>query len=113
MTLALILLLGCGGKADDSGASCSDRVPALNWTNFGEALFTSHCTGCHHALNPEVDREGAPLGVDFDTWQGVTEHLDLIEARTVPEDGGMPPAGPLSAEDRAMLAEWISCGAPP
>lgn len=112
MTPLLLLWLGCANKVEDS-AACSARDPALTWRNFGDAFFTSHCTGCHHAMNPEGSRGGAPLGVDFDTYAGALAQIDRIEARTVPEDGGMPPEGPLTEEQRGLLAEWIGCGAPP
>lgn len=110
--LLLVLWLGCAGKGGDS-APCSDRDPPLTWRSFGDAFFTSHCTGCHHSLNPEEGRGGAPVGVDFDSYADVLAQLDRIEARVVPEDGGMPPDGALTAEQRAALAEWIGCGAPP
>jgi uncharacterized membrane protein len=54
------------------------------------------------------DRHDAPLGVDFDTYQGVLDHADRIAVRD--GDGTMPPGGGPSEEEHARLAEWIACG---
>lgn len=107
-----LLFAGCdllpfGGGGEDTGA-CS-REPPLTWGNFGEGLITKHCLGCHSSLMPAEMREGAPVGVDFDTYEAVIQWRDRIDVRSVPDDGGMPPGGGPSEEERAMLGEWLAC----
>lgn len=103
----LLLLLGCGEKSGDS--ACAEHDPPLDWARFGQGLMASQCTGCHHSLLPEAERSGAPLGVDFDTEEGVQAWREEILSVATPEDATMPPSGPLEAELRAELEEWLSC----
>jgi hypothetical protein len=108
-------LAGCdslpllGGGDDTAGGACA-RTPPLDWDNFGDGIVTKHCTGCHSSLLPADLREGAPLGVDFDTYEGVLQYRDRIVIRAVSADGGMPPGGGPSEEERALLGEWLDCG---
>lgn len=106
----LLLLLGCGllGADDTAGAAC-ERDPPLTWENFGEALMTRHCTGCHSSLLPESLREGAPMGVDFDTYAGVLAWADRVRARSTGPEPDMPPGGGPSAEEVRLLTEWLDC----
>lgn len=101
----MILLWAC--VQADSG-DCP-REPALDWDNFGHGFMVQYCNGCHASTWPEDKREGAPLGVDFDSYAGVIAWADRIEARSVPDDADMPPGGGPTAEERALLHEWLSC----
>ena len=85
------------------------RDPPLTWDSFGRALMTRQCTPCHSSLLPADQREGAPPTINFDTYQDVLDHADRIAATAVPDDGTMPPGGGPSAEERAMLDEWLRC----
>ena len=103
----LFWLLGCGAS-DESGGAC-DRDPPLTYTNFGQGFIGRHCAGCHSSLLPEDHRNGAPLGIDLDTLEGVQKWAERVRVRTVPADGGMPPGGGPTEEERAMVAEWLEC----
>ncbi len=103
----LALLVGCGA-AETSEGTC-DRDPPLSYTNFGQGFLGRHCTGCHSSLLPEGHRVGAPLGVDLDTLEGLRQWAERVHVRTVPTDGGMPPGGGPTEEERAMLSEWLEC----
>lgn len=103
----MIWLFAC--VAADSGGGACDRSPALDWDNFGHGYMTQYCNGCHASTWPESGREGAPLGVDFDTYSGVLAYAARIEARSVPDTADMPPGGGPSAEERGLLHEWLSC----
>ena len=103
----ILVLLACGEGGDDSATETCGRTPPLTYENFGQGFLRSHCTGCHGVLLPEEQREGAPLGVDFDTWGDVLNWAERIEIRTAEET--MPPGGGPSAEERAKLAEWMAC----
>lgn len=107
LLLPIFLLLGCAGEADT--ASC-DREPPLSYDSFGQSFMGKNCTGCHSSLLPSSHREGAPAGVDFDTYAGVLEWADRIEARSVGEGASMPPGGGPTEDERVLLAEWLECG---
>jgi uncharacterized membrane protein len=56
-------------------------------------------------------RQNAPADVNFDTLEGVHQFAERIAARATGPSANMPPAGGPSAEERALLAEWLACGA--
>jgi hypothetical protein len=108
-------LLAVGPSCSDSGGEepetvdC-DRQPPLDWDNFGEGFFSLHCTSCHSSENSNVQRSGAPIGLDFDTYGEVVREVSRIETVATGPDAAMPPSAeePTEAE-RTMLNEWLEC----
>ena len=84
----------------------------LTWEGFGGPFMLDYCTGCHHSGLPAGMRQQAPLGVDFDTPALVRAQAARIWARSADQNATMPPAGPPDAATRALLGEWLACGAP-
>ncbi len=109
------LLLGACSEPGQPEDPCPDDS-FVNYENFAAPLMLTWCVPCHSSHLQAADRQNATVGVDFDTYQGVLEHLDRIYVRAVEavgEDGSaMPPAGGLSDQERVLLNEWIECGAP-
>ncbi len=96
--------LACGGDDDDGGANCDDST--LTYANFAESFMNDYCTGCHA---PDATVRQAP---DLNTYASVSASSDRVNARAG-NGTTMPPFDPRpSAQERADLAEWISCGAP-
>ena len=91
-----------------SYASCL-RDPPLTWENFGKGHMDKHCNGCHSSLLVREElRNGAPLGIDFDTFEGNLEWGDRILQRGIIEVS-MPPGGGPSAEEIRLFQEWVVC----
>jgi uncharacterized membrane protein len=112
LSVLLAALAGCtGAPAADTGA-CG-HAPALTWANFGQGWMDKHCVGCHSSLLREDQRNGAPVGVDLDTWEDAVLWGDRIAARSVGDDADMPPGGGPSAEERRLLEEWLECAVLP
>jgi uncharacterized membrane protein len=116
----LLLLWGCVGPATlddtvaDSGLdTAQDGCDAsLGWDTVGQPYSRTWCTSCHSStLVPEA-RQGAPEGVDFDTYAGVTAYADRIAARIASVDQPMPPVGEPPADDTDRMVRWLDCGAP-
>lgn len=84
----------------------------LTFENFGAIHMLNYCTGCHASGLPADQRQGAPIGIDFDGLDDVRRHAERIWARAGDANGTMPPAGAAPDEERALLGEWLSCGAP-
>lgn len=106
----MVLILACALVAEeDTADSECVRTPPLDYENFGAAWLTKHCLGCHSSLLPEERREGAPIGVDFDTYERVLQWAPSIESLAVGEAPSMPPGGGPSAEELARLTEWLHC----
>lgn len=111
----LVFLAGCGagtGGEPVAGASACPPDSYLDYRNFGAPFLRSWCTGCHSAELTGEDRAGAPLGVNFDTRAGTLLHLERIEVRAAAQVPTMPPRGVPGPDERALLKEWIACGAP-
>jgi uncharacterized membrane protein len=116
LALAALLAAGCGDNTDVGGGgqpidpdACETSY--LDYTSFGEPFLLDWCNGCHSAGLPANMRQMAPAGVNFDSIEGVRQFQDRIAARGAGATPTMPPAGGPSAEERALLAEWIACGA--
>lgn len=111
VALALLLLPGCddhlvGARGVD--LPC-DRDPPLTWETFGRGHLAEHCTGCHSGyLASARQREGAPPGIDFDTWEDLLRHADRVWVRGV-RQGGMPPGGGPDQQEQQLFEEWMAC----
>ena len=82
------LMAGCAPEPEDTGCA---HDPPLSWENFGHGIVTRHCLGCHSALLPAEKREGAPVGIDFDTYGDVLSRADRIAARSTAGHGHRVP----------------------
>lgn len=96
---------GGGSLGRPSPPSCRERYDAL-----GSAF--AKCTNCHASYNTGAHRNAAPVGVDFDTFEGAKAHRVKIKHRI--EDGTMPQPGypQLTPTERDQLLEWTECGGP-
>jgi hypothetical protein len=83
-----------------------------NYDNTGGPFLLNWCTGCHSSLLPNGERAGAPLGMDFDTPAGIEEQLLRIYARSADYNTTMPPVNGAPAQERILMGDWITCGAP-
>ena len=114
-----LCLAGCKGKGE-TAAPADTAAPAYDpaceevytWTTVGAPFVYTWCTPCHAVGLAEEDRQGAPLGVDFDTYDDVVQWISRIEDRALSTDpdAWMPPAGGPSEEELAVVAAWIACG---
>ena len=78
----------------------------------GVPFFLTHCTGCHSSTIATEDRQGAPANVNFDNVDEIVAQADRVWARSADQNETMPPINSVSAAERAMLGEWLACGAP-
>jgi hypothetical protein len=113
----VVLLVGLAvsascGDADSDAVVCS-HDPAFDWDNFGKPFMQQFCNGCHSSLVPEEYRNEAPLGVDFDTYEGVLEDRVKIRLRAAPDAPGMPPGGGPTHQQYLDLQEWLDCKVDP
>jgi len=68
-----------------------------------------YCAGCHSTSIPTTQREGAPDIVNLETYTGVLRWSGHLLNTAGAEPPTMPPGGGTTAEERALLAEWLAC----
>ena len=117
LSIALLVVAACGndvGVPPDQPDPPTDpdacETSYLSYGNFGAPFVTTWCRGCHASGIPAGMRQKAPIDVNFDTEADVLAQAERIRARATGAKPGMPPAGGPTAEERALLAEWIDCG---
>jgi uncharacterized membrane protein len=107
--LGLGLAVAAAGCGNDLDETCATSY--LTYETFGAPFMTSWCRGCHSRNLPEELRQQAPPNVDFDTREDVRRFSHRVRARAG-AGRSMPPAGGPSEAERALLVEWLRCGAP-
>jgi uncharacterized membrane protein len=110
-----LLVASCGSDEPGGGGPPIDAEACessyLDYSNFGEPFLLNWCNGCHSTGLPANMRQLAPTGVDFDSHEKAHQFQIRIAARATGASPTMPPAGGPSAEERELLAEWLTCGA--
>jgi uncharacterized membrane protein len=118
MALLATVLTGCGEKqnpvqepdgavGDGDGSQSGDVVP-VTYTGQIKALLDSSCIGCHASTLQGAARNGAPLGVNFDSYAAAHQSASRANARI--QAGTMPKSGPLTAQEKALFLAWIDQG---
>jgi uncharacterized membrane protein len=108
-SLTIALLAGCSSQKLDE-YDCPPEGTSLTYESFGKSFVNGYCQGCHGST--VTDRQGAPPGYVFDTYEQVLDHKERIFSRAAAGNDSMPP-GPddPSEAEREQLAEWLACGA--
>jgi cytochrome c5 len=79
-----------------------------------EKVFATNCLSCHSSELTGGARNGAPPGVNWDTYEATLPNADSAITRAV-EAMTMPPAGtkpPLNQEQKDAMLAWQSAGFP-
>lgn len=97
---------------EEPQASPGDPIDGDTWDTFAMDFFATWCTRCHSTTLDGPDRNGAPLGYNWDDEASVRDHLDEIRA-AVGVANFMPftPPDP-SCADRQRIVRWIDADAP-
>lgn len=102
-------LLGCG--SDPAPDPCVD---APTYTNDIAVIVEVRCLSCHSTALVGPGRDGAPEGLNYDTYDLLQPNLmtfsnALTSGRMPPPAGGTPGT---TAEERTLVAEWAACRYP-
>jgi uncharacterized membrane protein len=104
-------LVACEDKLDPFVEGGQHQLPdSVSYTEHVKPLLDTYCTGCHASFLQGADRNGAPTGVDVDTYAGAVQWADRSNARI--QAGSMPPSGGLSSSDRELFQKWVDQGTP-
>lgn len=112
----LVALQACSGtlgadSAADTGSALADTACAeaypVTWANWADGFFMTYCRACHSVTTSE--RQGAPLGLDFDTLGQIRDQADAIEDAVLIGQR-MPVGGGVFADDLTLLKDFLACG---
>jgi len=97
-------VLACTSSSS-TGISASDlSCPSdstLTYASFGSELLSDHCLSCH------ASKQTPSLA----TQAAVKTYKSTIISVAV-TSSAMPPDGSITIEERELLGEWLTCGAP-
>jgi uncharacterized membrane protein len=108
--ISLVILLGiafsCSKSEDSNPTPTTDPQASTPGPKFlaARSVITSSCalSGCHVAPSNTG-------GLNFETNNNIVANGAQIKSRAV-DLGTMPPTGPLSAADKAIITDWITAG---
>jgi uncharacterized membrane protein len=130
--LATLLVAGCGddgGNPVDAGggdaalingcpsltapqANPGDPIDGDTFATFAGPLLQMYCTRCHSTTRTGADRNGAPIGYNWDDEASVRMHLPEMR-NAVGVFNFMPPNDPRpTCAERQRLVRWIDASAP-
>ena len=86
---------------------------ALEYEGFAAQFFQTYCQRCHSEAIVGMQRQGAPLGLNFDNVDSIRSLKEIIWNIAADSHTIMPPAAPVPTPDeRRQLGEWLACDAP-
>lgn len=103
--ICFVFIVGCNKSKVDQIDCATANVPT-----FAEVSIWPSCTNCHASTLEGVARKGAPVGVDFDHYASAKTYADAASNEVA--DGGMPPSGSVTDEQKQSLYTWAQCGTP-
>jgi uncharacterized membrane protein len=110
LALAGAMFLSSSKNAAARSADVAGSVPAFVAVR---AVITQRCQPCHSQYQSDRTVGPMPGGVTFDTPESIARLAERIRVRAV-ETKTMPLANKtgMTDDERALLARWISSGAP-
>lgn len=127
--VAALLVAACGdddGNPVDAGDQLINGCPSLTspqanpgdpidgdtFATFAGPLLDTYCTRCHSTARTGADRNGAPIGYNWDDEASVRMHLPEMR-NAVGVVNFMPPNDPRpTCAERQRLVRWIDASAP-
>lgn len=107
---AIVFQLGCGEKIDPLLGDYEPVDGGVTYSEDMKPILDENCIRCHAADKSGPDRNGAPMSVNFDTYDGASASAAAANVRV--QSGTMPPTGQLDRADRVLFQQWLDDGAP-
>ncbi len=110
--LFAVIAAGCGDKADPLSAPMGggNGADSPTYVQDVKSILDQNCLPCHSTSRSGAQRNGAPLTVNFNTYELAVANSERANARL--QAGTMPPTGGLDAQLRATFLEWLADGTP-
>lgn len=104
----LLLLGACGGEHSLPEVDCD----AVTVPTYSELTIIGACTMCHASTLEGGNRNAAPPGIDYDTYQLAMESAEHGAEEVY--EGSMPPPGigNVTEQEKQDYYAWALCGTP-
>jgi uncharacterized membrane protein len=93
------------------GATPTPSGASVTYESDIQLFLDRVCVRCHDSRKSLFERNGAPLGVDFDTYEGAVRNAVRANAR-IQEDTMPPGGGVVTDEERQEFQQWVDDGTP-
>ncbi|MEZ5357227.1 MAG: hypothetical protein R3F48_00260 [Candidatus Zixiibacteriota bacterium] len=106
-----LFVFGCSDTDDPVSSPVVDTgnpQDTVTYTADIKAVLDSRCISCHSSSLTGLDRNGAPVGVNFNTYSAAVANASAANVRI--QSGTMPPTGGLPQGERSLFQEWINDG---
>ena len=110
----ILAAAGCEDKLDpvqpptDSGDNGQGDV--VSYSVHIRPILELRCTPCHSSSRQGLERNGAPPGINFDTFSAARAASPKANPRI--QSGTMPPGGGIPKEERLLFQSWVDQGTP-
>ena len=98
-------------------SACAPQAPSVECATatvvpYSQLTILSLCTGCHSSTVTGNKRDGAPGGVNYDSYAAAKAEASSGAAQV--NAGEMPPPGEAqpTADQKDALYSWAACGTP-
>ena len=106
MALAVV---HCGDKMDPiQGPVDTGGIGMTTYTTDIQPILSQNCIRCHSSGNSGTARNGAPSGVNFDTYALAVASSQRANVRI--QAGSMPPGGGIPQSQRNLFQAWLGSG---
>jgi uncharacterized membrane protein len=107
-----LLLPACGGEPAQAQADPDVDCGAVKVPTFPEVSAFHKCINCHSTTKVESARQGAPAGVDYDTYAAAMANAHAGMEQVYKDL--MPPPGyaDLNEAEKNQIYRWASCDTP-
>ena len=100
---------GCGEKTDPLSSLVSGES-TITYVREIKTILDQHCLPCHSTSKSGAQRNGAPITINFDTYELAVANIERANTRI--QAGTMPPTGGLDTEIRTTVMDWLATGTP-
>jgi len=111
LVAAALFVIGCSDKDDpvsSTGGNGGNPQDTVTYTADIKTVLDSRCISCHASSLQGAARNGAPAGVNFDTYNAAVASGNRANVRI--QAGTMPPAGGIPQSERDLFQQWIDQG---
>ena len=105
-----VLLMACGPGPETEPSLPVVDCDAVTVPSYHDLTIWRSCNLCHASTLTGANRQGAPEGIDYDTYEAASAfaYIGAVEVNS----GTMPFTGTVTDEEKEAYYAWALCGTP-